>query len=168
MFGHLLSWYTMHLRGLLPHDGILPVAKFTLRPSLAFSYIGKICGMLQQQPYYGFTVLCPGLPYKHRTTLSLQLKHVSTIGKKLLNSNTSSTCPHNMVNFGLLTTEICWRGWAPQQILTVSHLGLGHRLRYYGNITRHATRNGITERSQRAPPIFVWAAIMLGIGPHSS
>jgi len=33
---------------------------------------------------------------------------------------------------------------------------------------RHVTRNGITELSQRAPPIFGWAAITLGIGPHSS
>jgi len=31
--------------------------------------------------------------------------------KKLLNRNTSSTCPGNMVNFGLLTAEICWRVW---------------------------------------------------------
>jgi len=31
--------------------------------------------------------------------------------KKLLNSNISSTCPHNMVNFGLLTAEIFWRVW---------------------------------------------------------
>jgi len=30
------------------------------------------------------------------------------------------------------------------------------------------TRNGITELSQRAPPISGWAAITLGIGPHSS
>jgi len=29
----------------------------------------------------------------------------------MLNSNTSSTCPDNMVNFGLLTAEICWRVW---------------------------------------------------------
>jgi len=29
------------------------------------------------------------------------------------------------------------------------------------------TGNGITELSQRAPPIFGWAAITLGIGPHS-
>jgi len=29
----------------------------------------------------------------------------------LLNTDTSSTCPHNMVNFGLLTAEICWRVW---------------------------------------------------------
>jgi len=33
---------------------------------------------------------------------------------------------------------------------------------------RRRTRNGITELSQRAPPIFGWAAITLGIGPHSS
>ena len=33
---------------------------------------------------------------------------------------------------------------------------------------RHGTRNGITELSQRAPPIFGWAAITLGIGPYSS
>ena len=33
----------IHFRGLLPHDGILPVAIFTLRPSLAFSYIVSYC-----------------------------------------------------------------------------------------------------------------------------
>ena len=38
--------------------------------------------------------------------ISLQLRHISTIGKKLLSSNMSSTCPHNMVNFGLLAAEI--------------------------------------------------------------
>ena len=31
--------------------------------------------------------------------------------KKILNIDTSSTCSHNMVNFGLLTAEICWRVW---------------------------------------------------------
>jgi len=29
-------------------------------------------------------------------------------GKNLLNSNISSTCPHNMVNIGPLTAEIGW------------------------------------------------------------
>jgi len=43
---------------------------------------------------------------------SSELRHVSTTGKKSsLNSNTSSTCPDNMVNFSLLTAEICWRVW---------------------------------------------------------
>jgi len=31
--------------------------------------------------------------------------------KNLLSSNTSSTRPHNMVNFGLLKAETCWRVW---------------------------------------------------------
>jgi len=39
-------------------------------------------------------------------TVSLQLRHLSTIGKKLLNSNISSTCLHNMANFSLLAAEI--------------------------------------------------------------
>jgi len=29
--------------------------------------------------------------------------------KDMLSSNSSSTCADNMVNFGLLTAEICWR-----------------------------------------------------------
>jgi len=41
--------------------------------------------------------------------ISSQLRHVSTSGKNLLRSNMSSRCPHNMVNFGPLAAEICWR-----------------------------------------------------------
>ena len=43
--------------------------------------------------------------------ISLQLKHVSTIGKSLLSSNISPTCPHNMVNFGPLAAEIISLVW---------------------------------------------------------
>jgi len=35
-----------------------------------------------------------------------QLKHISKIGKKLLNSNISATCRHSMANFGPLTAEM--------------------------------------------------------------
>jgi len=38
--------------------------------------------------------------------VSSRLRHILTIWKNLLNSNTSSTCSHNMVNFGPLTAEI--------------------------------------------------------------
>ena len=38
--------------------------------------------------------------------ISSQLRHVSTIRKKNLLSSNMSTCPHNMVNFGLLAAEI--------------------------------------------------------------
>jgi len=40
-----------------------------------------------------------------------QLRHVSTIGKKLLSSNIFSRCSHNMVNFGLLPAEIGLLVW---------------------------------------------------------
>ena len=43
--------------------------------------------------------------------ISSQLRHVSTIGKNLLSSRMSSTCPHNMVNFGPLAAEIVSLVW---------------------------------------------------------
>jgi len=44
--------------------------------------------------------------------VSSQLRHISTIWKKnLLSSNISSTCPHNMVNFGPLAAEIVSLVW---------------------------------------------------------
>jgi len=44
--------------------------------------------------------------------ISSQIRHVSTIGKKnFLTSNISSTCPHNMVNFGPLAAEIVSLVW---------------------------------------------------------
>ena len=68
--------------------------------------------------------------------------------KKLLNSNSSSTCPHNMVNFGPLTAEIGSGVWGTP-----------------------ANFNGLVKLcgvEQRAPPVFGRVAIVLGIGPHSS
>ena len=43
--------------------------------------------------------------------ISSQLRHISTIGKKILSSNISSRCPHNMVNFGPLAAEVCPVVW---------------------------------------------------------
>ena len=43
--------------------------------------------------------------------ISSQLRHVSTIGKNLLSSNISPTCPYNMVNFGPLVAEIISLVW---------------------------------------------------------
>ena len=43
--------------------------------------------------------------------ISSQLRHVWTIGKKILSSNMSSRCHHNMVNFGLLAAEISLPVW---------------------------------------------------------
>ena len=53
--------------------------------------------------------------WHHHTTFSgyiLATKaRIKNQKKNLLNSNVSSTCPHNMVNFGPLAAEICWRVW---------------------------------------------------------
>ena len=46
-----------------------------------------------------------------RRAVSSQLRHLSTIGKTLLSSNTSSTCPYNMVNFDPLAAEILSLVW---------------------------------------------------------
>jgi len=43
--------------------------------------------------------------------ISSQLKHISTIGKKLLNSTISPICLYYMVNFDLLTAEIFSLVW---------------------------------------------------------
>jgi len=128
--------------------------------------------------------------------------------KKLLNSNISSTCPHNMANFGPLTqtAEIgsgvyttpskfqrvsrlafvtaptSLTGGQPVQTLhfTSKSCVLLYWQRYCTALQQRAsaklcgvvqgsgTRNLIKELSQRASPIFGWAAITLGIGPHSS
>ena len=46
--------------------------------------------------------------------ISSQLRHASTIGKKMLSSNISSTCSYNMVNFGPLAAEIVSLVWGTQ------------------------------------------------------
>jgi len=159
-----------------------------------------------------------------------QLRHVSTIGKTLLNSNISSKCPHNMVNVDPLTAEIgsgVWgtpanfngfgvmtsllqRRYSPEANQTLHDIWPSPEVLHYiyifrgscslmefcqvqtslcvqvlqspilaallhstptadvSQTLRHGTRTGITELLQRAPPIFGWAAITLGIGPHSS
>jgi len=149
--------------------------------------------------------------------VSSQVKHISTIGKKLLNSNTSSTCTHNMENFGPLAAETGSRVVGnPSKFQQLSRLAfvsaasycsdVVHRRPTFGGFCsltefcqvqtslcaqvlsspilaallhgtptpgvsqtlQRGTRVGITELSQRAPPIFGWAAITLDIGPPSS
>ena len=92
MFGHLLGWnsvYRLHFRGLLPPNGILPRAKFTLRQRLAFSYIGCVTARHSssgcQPKFEGITehslLLCAtyvrqgGHHVGHRPTFSLILFH---------------------------------------------------------------------------------------------
>jgi len=74
-----------------------------------------------------------------------------------------------------------WRLLPPDRILPRARLTLcpSHAFFYIDSLILHGTpaadvsqtlqrgtRNGITELSQTAPPVFVWAAITFGIGPH--
>ena len=47
-----------------------------------------------------------------RRAISSQLRHVSTIGKKLVKQQCLPTCPHNMVNFSPLAAEILSLVWS--------------------------------------------------------
>jgi len=64
-----------------------------------------------------------------------------------------------MVNFGVLTAEICWRVWG-----TPANFN-GFRVL---TALLHGTLVVGVGVEQRAPPIFGRAAITFGIGPHSS
>ena len=96
-----------------------------------------------------------------RRAISSQLRHVSAIGKNSLSSNISSTCPHNMVNFGPLAAEIVSLVWGTPANFNGFRVlaALLHRT------WASAKLCGV---EQRAPPIFGRAAITLDIGPHSS
>ena len=75
----------------------------------------------------------------------------------------SSTCPHNMVNFGRLAAEIHPVVWGiPANFNGFRVLAAYCMALEYWAL---ATLCGV---EQRAPPIFGRAAITLGIGPHSS
>jgi len=53
--------------------------------------------------------------WHHRTNLSACIfatkACIDNRWKNLSNSNTSSTCPRNMLNFSPLMAEMCWRVW---------------------------------------------------------
>jgi len=104
---------------------------------------------------------------------SSQLRHILTSGKKWLNSNISSTCHHNMVNFSPLAAEIVSLVWG-----TTANF---NRFRVLASLLqrRHSTEANQTLHDAWPSPglvhyIYIFgsscsrAAITLGIGPPSS
>ena len=97
--------------------------------------------------------------WHYRTTLSgCTFVAMVCIGNriKLLNADTSSTCPHNMVNFGLLTAEFCWRVLGTP----ANFNGFASWQRYCTALQQWASAK-LCGIEQRAPPIFGRAAITL-------
>jgi len=106
--------------------------------------------------------------WHHRTTLSgcvfAAEACIDNRKKNLLKTDTSSTCHHNMVNFSLLTAEICWRVWG-----TLANFnGFCVLAALLHGTQTSSGRQPNCDVEQRAPPIFGRATITLGIGPHSS
>jgi len=101
----------------------------------------------------------------HPTTLSAYIfatkACIDNLKKNLLNSNTSSTCSDNTVNFGLPAAEICWRVWGTPVNF--------NRFRVLAALLHGTLAVGVSKLcgvEQRVPPIFGRAAITLGIVPH--
>jgi len=103
----------------------------------------------------------------HRTTLSGYIfatkARIDNRKKNLLSSNISSTCSHNMVNFGPQVAEINPVVWGTHANFNGFRVlaALLHGSQYWASAK-------LCRVEQRAPPIFGRAAITLGIGPHSS
>jgi len=90
--------------------------------------------------------------------ISLQLRHISTIGKSLLSSNISPTCPYNIVNFGLLAAEIFSLVWG-----TPANFSGFRDLAALLHGTRRQRNFAALNRGRHL--YLAEAAITLGIGP---
>jgi len=100
------------------------------------------------------------IPQLCRAT-SLQVRHVSTIGKKIVKqqylSYISPTCPHNMVNFGPPAAEIISLVWG-----TPGNFNGFRVLASLLHGTHSSGRQPNCGVGHRAPPIFDRATITLG------
>jgi len=103
----------------------------------------------------------------NRTTLSGNIfttkARIDNRKTNLLSSNISSTCSHNMVNFGPQAAEIGLVVWG-----TPANFNGFRALGRYCTALQYWASAKLCGVEQRVPPIFGRAAITLGIGPHSS
>ena len=76
MFGCLLGWYTIHFWELLPPNGILPGAKFTLHPSLASLYWQHYCMALEQ---WALAKLCIVVPSRNRAVIPFDIGRLNCL-----------------------------------------------------------------------------------------
>jgi len=78
--------------------------------------------------------------------ISSQLRHTSTIGKNLLSSNISPTCPYNVVNFDPLAAEIASLVWGTPAIVFRVLAALLHSQTVALNRGRHLYSTGRPSR----------------------
>jgi len=90
--------------------------------------------------------------------------------KKLVKHNISFRCPYNMANFGPLTTEICWRVSGNPANFNGFYV-LASLPQRRCSPQANQTLHDVWPSPGLLHHIYIfrgWAAITLGIGPHSS
>jgi len=126
----------------------------------------EICGQVWGTPanFNGFRILASLLQWRHSTEVNETLHDVwpsPGLGHYIYIFRGSCPVPE----FCHVRNSVCVQLLCSPILAVLLHgswaVGVSKSLR------RH-TWNGITELSQREPPIFGWAAIMLGISPRSS
>jgi len=123
----------------------------------------EICWWVWGTPanFNGFRILASLLQRRRSLEANQTLDEVSWVGtlymhfRALLNCPLTEFCPvQNSLYVQVLRSPI---------LTALLH---GTPATGVSQTLRRGTRNGITELSQRAPPIFGEASITLGIGPH--
>ena len=120
----VLSGHRLDVYHTSTHDAVL-VQNIEYRSEMCSTWLAKNTGCKKLPKIRQLRTIAPLC-----RAISSQLRCVSTFGKNLLNSNISSTCPHNMVNFGPRTAEIGSGVWGTQQIST----GFASWLRYCSDV----------------------------------
>jgi len=120
MFFFFLAWSQR------PHNGCLPYFDKWCGPSANLECRSETCcvqlaenGGPKKPPKIGHL----GTITQFCWAISSQLRHISTIGKNLLSSNISSTCPHNMVNLATSNWDQSSSLGHPCKFQWVSRLG---------------------------------------------
>ena len=106
----------------------------------------------------------------HRTTLSGYIfatkARIDNWKKNFLNTNVSSTCPHNIVNFGPVAAEICWRVWGTpanfNRFRVLKALLHGSLVVGVSQTLRHSTE-GTTYMRQGGHHVGHWPAFLMSL-----
>ena len=103
-FTHLLSSVAGWMSTILVHMVWPYSANLECRSEMCCTRLAENAGPKKSPKIRGL-----GTSAQLSPAVSLQPRHVCRQSET--NANVSPTCPHNMVNFGPLAAEICWRVW---------------------------------------------------------
>jgi len=126
--------------------------------------VAEICWRVWGTPanFNGFRVLASLLQQRR----SPEANHTCTMFGRLLAGMPYMGGSCSLTEFRHVQNSLCVQ--RSKSCVLLGSVTARHASSGISQTLQHGTRNGITELSQRAPPIFGSAAITLGIGPHST